>query len=130
MARGVRRDGLVTLWRHTDIQATTRPRAVTAGDVDAGAPTSRHRRRTENVTAASRLHSGLLIPSVRQWPGQNDRDPRKESRMRKLLVALLVFGSVSAAFGYDTNEAEVRWNGIAGVVTALNVDNPVGNIRN
>ncbi len=43
--------------------------------------------------------------------------------MRKLLVALLVFGSVSAAFGYDTNEAEVRWNGIAGVVTALNVDN-------
>src|SRR5215813_1052640 len=47
--------------------------------------------------------------------------------MRKLLAVLLAFGSASAASGYD-NHYEVRWRGIAGVVTAQNVDNPVGTI--
>jgi len=45
--------------------------------------------------------------------------------MKKLLAVLVVFGSASAAFGYD-NHDEVRWRGIAGVITAQNVDNPVG----
>ncbi len=49
--------------------------------------------------------------------------------MRKVLALLLMLGSASAAFGFDGNDS-VRWNGIEGVVTALNVDNPVGNIRN
>jgi len=48
--------------------------------------------------------------------------------MRKLVAVLLVLGSASAAFGFDKDHGEVRWDGIAGVVTALNVDNPVGNI--
>jgi len=47
--------------------------------------------------------------------------------MRKLLAVLLAFGSTSAASGYD-NHDEVRWRGIAGVITAQNVNNPVGNI--
>jgi len=47
--------------------------------------------------------------------------------MRKLLAVMLVLGSASAALGYD-NRDEVRWRGIAGVITAQNVDNTVGNI--
>lgn len=47
--------------------------------------------------------------------------------MKKLLAALLVIASASAAFAADDDT--VRWNGIAGVVTALNVDNPVGNVH-
>jgi hypothetical protein len=48
--------------------------------------------------------------------------------MRRLLAAVLVFGSASAAFGFDVDGGQVRWDGIAGVVTALNVDNPIANI--
>ena len=48
--------------------------------------------------------------------------------MRKVLAVLFVFASASAAFGVDKSDAEVRWHGVAGVVTAVNVDNPVGNI--
>lgn len=48
--------------------------------------------------------------------------------MRKVLALLLVLGSASAAFGFDGNDS-VRWKGIEGVVTALNVDNPVGNVH-
>ena len=46
--------------------------------------------------------------------------------MRKLLGLLLVFGSASTAFGFDGGSDEVRWRGIAGVVTAQNVNNPIG----
>ena len=49
--------------------------------------------------------------------------------MRKLLAALLLIGSASVAIASDVNESDVRWNRIAGVITALNVDNPVGNIH-
>src|SRR5262245_61696128 len=48
--------------------------------------------------------------------------------MRKLLAAVLVFGSASTGYGSDMGEGQIRWDGIAGVVTAVNVDNPVGNI--
>ena len=48
--------------------------------------------------------------------------------MRRLLVALLLVGSVSAAIA-DVSESDVRWNRIAGVITAINVDNPVGNVH-
>jgi hypothetical protein len=48
--------------------------------------------------------------------------------MRKLLLALLLAGSVSAAIA-DMSESDVRWNRIAGVITAINVDNPVGNVH-
>ena len=48
--------------------------------------------------------------------------------MRKLLLVLLLAGSVSAAIA-DMNDSDVRWNRIAGVVTAINVDNPVGNVH-
>ena len=49
--------------------------------------------------------------------------------MRKLLVALLVLASASAAFGLEAHATDVHWRGIAGVITAVNVDNPVGNVN-
>jgi len=48
--------------------------------------------------------------------------------MRKLVLALLLVGSVSAAIA-DVSESDVRWGRIAGVITAINVDNPVGNVH-
>ena len=44
-------------------------------------------------------------------------------RVFLMSVALLV---ASAAYAQDTQE--VRWRRIAGVITAVNVDNPVGKI--
>jgi hypothetical protein len=46
--------------------------------------------------------------------------------MKKVLVTLLALLAAGAAFAQDSQE--VRWRRIAGVITALNVDNPVGKI--
>jgi hypothetical protein len=49
--------------------------------------------------------------------------------VRKLLAALLLVGSASLVIASDLSESDVRWNRIAGVITAINVDNPVGNVH-
>src|SRR5262249_1294656 len=80
-----------------------------------------HRKRHRRVTPGLLPSHTLRLSLARsERPG-----PKKERGMKKLLAVLVVFGSASAAFGYD-NHDEVRWRGIAGVITAQNVDNPVG----
>jgi hypothetical protein len=50
-------------------------------------------------------------------------------KMKKFLVALLpITLSAAAAFGLE-NENHVRWNSLAGVITAPGVDNTVGSIH-
>ena len=49
--------------------------------------------------------------------------------MKKLLAVLLpITLGAAAAFGLE-NEMHVRWNSLAGVITASGVDNPVGTIH-
>ena len=50
--------------------------------------------------------------------------------MKKLLIALLPLTlCAAAAFGSEDEDSNVRWNSIAGVITAPGVDNPVGAIH-
>jgi hypothetical protein len=50
--------------------------------------------------------------------------------MKKVLAVLLPLTlCAAAAFGFDNDDSVVRWKSIVGVITALNVDNPVGNIH-
>ena len=46
--------------------------------------------------------------------------------MKKVLVSLLMLLGTSASFAQSTSSV-VRWQTIVGVITAQNVDNPVGN---
>jgi hypothetical protein len=55
-----------------------------------------------------------------------NRKNEKEIRMKTMLVALLSLMVASTAFADDS---VVRWNRIAGVITSLNVDNPVNDIH-
>src|SRR5690349_24826653 len=48
--------------------------------------------------------------------------------MKKMLASLAVLCSATAAFAHHHDDTVVRWRSIVGVITALNVDNPVGNI--
>jgi hypothetical protein len=50
--------------------------------------------------------------------------------MRKLLAVLLpLMLFTSAVVAHDNDDSVVRWKSIVGVITAQNVDNPVGNIH-
>jgi len=49
--------------------------------------------------------------------------------MKNVCVMLFLLLFASASFGYDTDDAVVRWKSIVGVITALNVDNPVADIH-
>jgi hypothetical protein len=50
--------------------------------------------------------------------------------MKKMLALFAVLCSATAAFAhYHEDDAVVRWRSIVGVITALNVDNPVGAIH-
>ena len=50
--------------------------------------------------------------------------------MKKVLAVLLPLTLFAAtAFGFDLDDSVVRWNSIAGVITAPAVDNPVAGIR-
>jgi len=49
--------------------------------------------------------------------------------MKKMLALFAVLCSAVGAFAHDNDDAVVRWRRIVGVITALNVDNPVGDIH-
>lgn len=49
--------------------------------------------------------------------------------MKKILAVVLTLMCASAVFASDNDDSLVRWKNIKGVITALNVDNPVGNIH-
>ena len=49
--------------------------------------------------------------------------------MKKMLVVVLTLMFASTAFAFDEDDSIVRWRNIVGVITAINVDNPVGNIH-
>ena len=49
--------------------------------------------------------------------------------MKKMLALLAVLCSATAAFAHHQDDTVVRWRSIVGVITALNVDNPVGAIH-
>src|SRR5439155_3425471 len=65
--------------------------------------------------------SNLIGPPVLR------RDDYFTSR-ESMTVPVGIFPGAPSAFAFDRDEGQVRWDGIAGVVTALNLDNPVGNI--
>jgi len=48
--------------------------------------------------------------------------------MKKLFVMLGLLPFATAAFAQDSAGTVARWGSIVGVITAVNVDNPVGNI--
>lgn len=48
--------------------------------------------------------------------------------MKRMLALLAVLCSTTAAFAHHHDDTVVRWRSIVGVITARNVDNPVGNI--
>jgi hypothetical protein len=54
---------------------------------------------------------------------------RDEEQMKKMLAVVLTLMCASAVFALDNDDSVVRWKNIKGVITALNVDNPVGNIH-
>jgi len=49
--------------------------------------------------------------------------------MKKILVVVLSLMFAASVFAFDRNESFVRWKGIASVITAPAVDNPVGSIH-
>jgi hypothetical protein len=49
--------------------------------------------------------------------------------MKKMLALLASLCCAVGAFAHDNDDAVVRWRSIVGVITALNVDNPVGDIH-
>lgn len=50
--------------------------------------------------------------------------------MKKVIAVLLPLTlCAAAAFGLDNDDSVVRWNNIAGVITAPGIDNPVGTIH-
>src|SRR5215475_11008052 len=49
--------------------------------------------------------------------------------MKKMLPLFAVLCCAVAAFAHDNDDAVVRWRSIVGVITALNVDNPVSDIH-
>ena len=49
--------------------------------------------------------------------------------MKKMLALFALLCCALAAFAHDNDDSIVRWKNIAGVITALNVDNPVNDIH-
>jgi hypothetical protein len=49
--------------------------------------------------------------------------------MKKMLSVVFTLMCTSAAFVFDNDDSVVRWKNIVGVITSVNDDNPVGNIR-
>jgi hypothetical protein len=70
------------------------------------------------VTIRKQLATGL-VKLIRTEKNE------KEIRMKYMLVALLSLMFASTAFA---DGSVVRWNNVVGVITALNVDNPVNDI--
>jgi hypothetical protein len=48
--------------------------------------------------------------------------------MKKMLAVVLTLMCASSVFAFDNDDA-IRWKNIVGVITSVNVDNPVGNIH-
>jgi len=51
---------------------------------------------------------------------------RNKTKIVFVLMGVLLIAS--ASFAQDSDRTIVRWNNIVGVITAINVDNPVGNV--
>src|SRR5215831_9535908 len=49
--------------------------------------------------------------------------------MKKMFALFAVLCCAVGAFAHNNDDAVVRWRSIVGVITALNVDNPVGDIH-
>ena len=71
------------------------------------------------VTIRKQLATGL-VKLIRTEKNE------KEIRMKYMLVALLSLMFASTAFA---DGSVVRWNNVEGVITALNVDNPIADIH-
>jgi len=48
--------------------------------------------------------------------------------MKKMFALFAVLCCAVGAFAHNNDDAVVRWRSIVGVITALNVDNPVGDV--